>query len=82
MRTRITPNTDTFHAVIFRTLAYSETKTYSDLSMPKNQKYIQNRDIFRILAYSELESYGEPYQRASMERFAKKVIGYNYFAKL
>ena len=43
--------------------------------MPKNQKYIQNRDIFRILAYSELESYGEPYQRASMERFAKKVIG-------
>ena len=48
MRTRITPNTDTFHAVIFRTLAYSETKTYSDLSMPRNQKYIQNPDIFRI----------------------------------
>ena len=50
--------------------------------MPKNQKYIQNPDIFIILAYSELESYGEPYQTASMEHFAKKVIGYNYFAKL
>ena len=76
---------------IFRTVAYSESKAYSEYCQTSITKYfiqnlvqswhIQKPSIFRTLVYSEIKAYLEPCRKSKMGHFLRTLCNYSRFSR-